>query len=98
MLNTLLQTSLATLAASVDRRDWETATRNLQRAMAVDKAITTSAFAESVVVRNLSFRALTSHKAKSYFRSLPENCPLRLFKLSTISEAHCSRPSYANLR
>lgn len=50
------QTSLATLAASVDRRDWETATRNLQRAMAVDKAITTSAFAESVVVRSIITR------------------------------------------
>lgn len=56
------QTSLATLAASVDRRDWETATRNVQRAMAVEKAITTSAFAESVVVRSRLLRlVICSH-------------------------------------
>jgi hypothetical protein len=44
------QTSLAALAASVEKRDWETATRNMQRAMAVDIAVLTSSFAEAVVV------------------------------------------------
>jgi hypothetical protein len=45
------QTSLTALALSVDKRDWETATRNIQRAMSVDKAILSSGFAEAVVVR-----------------------------------------------
>ncbi|GAA96628.1 hypothetical protein E5Q_03298 [Mixia osmundae IAM 14324] len=44
-----LKTAILSISVSIGRLDWETATRHLQRAMQVDPAITTSAFAESSV-------------------------------------------------
>ena len=44
------QTSLAALASAREKGDFEAATRSIQRAMAVDRAISGSAFAEAVVV------------------------------------------------
>jgi hypothetical protein len=46
------QAAIISLSEAVERRDWETATRHMQRAMSVDDAIVKGAFAEAVVVRS----------------------------------------------
>ena len=66
------QTSLAALASAREKGDFEAATRNIQRAMAVDKAISGSAFAEAVVVSALS--TITRYRYRG-FDLMSDTCP-----------------------
>jgi hypothetical protein len=45
------QLAIQSIDAAVNRADWETATRHVQRAMAIDPKIVNSRFAEAIVVR-----------------------------------------------
>ena len=45
-----LKTAIQSIAASVEKHDWETATRHIQRARAIDPAVLNSSFAGAVVV------------------------------------------------
>ena len=69
--------------------------------MAIDKAITTSAFAESVVVRKAPYSYLACIPELNYLavmNSRLASCRLRQLKLSTTFGLHYYRPSYANSR
>lgn len=46
-----LKSAIAALDAAMQNQDWESATRSMQRAMAIDSAVVSSGFAEAVVVR-----------------------------------------------
>ena len=45
-----LKASIASLDSSMQKQDWEAATRAIQRARAIDPEIVSSGFAEAVVV------------------------------------------------
>lgn len=46
-----LKSAIASLDAAMQKQDWESATRSMQRAMAIDADVISSGFAEAVVVR-----------------------------------------------
>ncbi len=46
-----LKSSIASLDAAMKKQDWESATRYMQRATAIDPEVVASGFAEAVVVR-----------------------------------------------
>lgn len=45
-----LKSAIASLDAAMQKQDWESATRSMQRAMAIDADVISSGFAEAVVV------------------------------------------------
>lgn len=60
-----LKTAIANLDVSIQRRDWEAATRAMQRARAIDPDIVKSGFAEAVVVSEFFDRNLFSPLAEA---------------------------------
>lgn len=49
-----LKTAILAIASSMEKQDWESATRHMQRARAIDAAVLNSSFAEAVVVSSLT--------------------------------------------
>lgn len=60
-----LKTAIQSIALSIEKHDWETATRHIQRATSIDSQILNSGFANAVVVSLLSIGVSTELKQRT---------------------------------